>query len=240
MTAPRPRRPANAALAQPCLPVRSPVSLAVALAAALWAAPAPLWALPQDAVATLGQVVVRPVGSSVLDIVQSSARAALDWRSFSIAAGERVVVHQPDAASVLFSRVTGGDPSLIFGQLQANGRVFLSNPRGILFGAGAQVDVGGLVATTLAVNTTALVNGNYQLSGANANTGTLQMDGSIRAPAGTVVLVGPSVRVGGQVLAGRVGLAAAAAVQVDVDGDGLIFFNLRNDSLAARDRKSVV
>ena len=234
MTAPRPRRPANAALAQPSLPVRSPVSLAVALAAALWAAPAPLWALPQDAVATLGQVVVRPVGSSALDIVQSSARAALDWRSFSIAAGERVVVHQPDAASVLFSRVTGGDPSLIFGQLQANGRVFLSNPRGILFGAGAQVDVAGLVATTLAVNTTALVNGNYQLSGANANTGALQMDGSIRAPAGTVALVGPSVRVGGQVLAGRVGLAAAAAVQVDVDGDGLIFFNLRNDSLAAR------
>ena len=181
----------------------------MALAAALWAAPAPLWALPQDAAATLGQVQVRAVGSSMLEIVQGSARAALDWRSFSIAAGERVLVRQPDATAVLFNRVTGADPSQIFGQLQSNGRVFLSNPRGVVFGASAQVDVGGLVATTLAVNTTALVNGNYQLSGATAGTGTLQMDGSIRAPAGTVALVGPSVFVGGQVLAGRVGLAAA-------------------------------
>ena len=43
------------------------------------------------------------------------------------------------------------DPSQIFGSLSANGRVFLVNPSGILFGPGAQVSVGALVASTLSI-----------------------------------------------------------------------------------------
>ena len=210
-------------------PLLKPVCLAVLLAAAPSG-----WALPQGGVAVSGQVALRSPQPSTLEILQTSAKAGLDWQSFSIAAGERVLIRQPDASSVLFNRVLGADPSLIFGQLQANGRVFLSNPRGIIFGAGSQVDVGSLVATTLAVNSSVLANGNYQLSGATAETGELRADGEIRAPGGTVALVSPRLSVGGNVLAGRVGLAAVAAVQVDVDGDGLIFFNARNDQLDAR------
>ena len=116
----------------------------VCLAAWLVAAPAG-WALPTGAVVSLGQAVVRPAAPGTLEIVQGTAKAGLDWRSFSIAAGERVLIRQPGPSSVLFNRVLGADPSLILGQLQANGRVFLSNPRGIVFGAGAQVDVGGLL-----------------------------------------------------------------------------------------------
>ena len=236
------RRPVRQEPAQPCPlgswalpaplgmpPLLKPVCLAVLLAAAPEG-----WALPQGGVAVSGQVALRSPQPSTLEILQTSAKAGLDWRSFSIAAGERVLIRQPDAASVLFNRVLGADPSLIFGQLRANGRVFLSNPRGIIFGAGSQVDVGSLVATTLAVNTTALANGNYQLSGATAETGELRADGEIRAPGGTVALVSPRLSVGGNVLAGRVGLAAVGAVQLDVDGDGLIFFNARNDQLDAR------
>ncbi|MBL8351883.1 MAG: autotransporter-associated beta strand repeat-containing protein, partial [Burkholderiaceae bacterium] len=209
--------------------------------AAVWALAGALltpagWALPGGATPTLGATTVRPGPPGTLEILQSSSKAGIDWRSFSIAAGERVLIRQPDTASVLFNRVTGADPSLIFGQLQANGRVFLSNPRGIIFGAGSQVDVGSLVATTLSVNTTMLASGRYQLSLADGagGGGELRMDGSIRAPGGTVALVSPNLSVGGNILAGRLGLAAAGAVQVDVDGDGLIFFNVRDDDLAGR------
>ena len=145
-----------------------------------------------------------------------------------------MLIRQPDAASVLFNRVLGADPSLIFGQIQANGRVFLSNPRGILFGAGSQVDVASLLATTLSVNSTALVNGHYQLSGSSTEPAELRMDGTLRAPGGTVALVAPTLSVAGQLLATRVGLAAVGAVQVDVDGDGRVFFNARPDNLASR------
>ena len=52
---------------------------------------------------------------------------------------------QPPALSSVLNRVTGGNPSLILGSLQSNGRVLLINPNGIVFGAGAQIDVAGLV-----------------------------------------------------------------------------------------------
>ena len=151
-----------------------------------------------------------------------------------IASGERVQVQQPGVNSVLFSNVVGGDPSLILGQLQANGRVFLSNPRGILFGAGSQVDVGGLVATTLRFNgMSATSDGRYALVSSGEGAGEIRAEGSIRA-SGTVALVAPSVVQAGTITAGRVGLAAASAVEVDLDGDGLIFFNARNDGLDAK------
>ena len=208
-----------------------PVVLAAALAAGL--APGAGWALPEGATPVQGQVALRAGAPGTLELVQATPRAALDWRSFSIAAGEQVLVRQPDAASVLFNRVTGSDPSLILGRLQANGRVFLSNPRGVVFGAGSQVDVGSLVATTLAVNTAALADGRWQLAPADGGSGALRADGEIRA-SGTVALVAPSVSVGGRIDAPRIGLAAAGAVQVDVDGDGLVFFNLRDAGLDAR------
>ena len=40
----------------------------------------------------------------------------------------------------------------ILGRLDANGQVFLINPAGVLFAPGAQVNVGGLVASTLALS----------------------------------------------------------------------------------------
>ena len=56
--------------------------------------------------------------------------------------------------------------------------------------------------------------------------GAVRNEGFISAPGGTVALVGPGVANTGTIQAdqGRVGLAAAQSVTVDVEGDGLIFF----------------
>ena len=67
-----------------------PVSVAVALASL-----APLaFGLPEGANTVLGQAAVRQTGTARLDIHQGTARAAIDWTRFSIAAGEQVVVEQ--------------------------------------------------------------------------------------------------------------------------------------------------
>ncbi|MGQ3095306.1 MAG: two-partner secretion domain-containing protein, partial [Roseateles sp.] len=182
-------------------------------------------AAPQGAQVVQGQVAINP-GL----IQQASDKAIVNWQSFSIAAGETLRVQQPGVNSVLLNRVVGGDPSLILGQLRANGRVFLVNPRGIVFGRGSQVNVGGLVASTLDLSDTNLLAGDYRFS-AGAQAGTLQADGSITAPGGTVALLAPQLDVGGSIQARRVGLAAASTVQVDVEGDGLVLFNLRNDDV---------
>jgi filamentous hemagglutinin family protein len=59
---------------------------------------------------------------------------------------------QPNASiKTIFSRVTGTDPSIILGTLKVTGNanLFFINPRGIVFGSGAQLDTqGAFVATT--------------------------------------------------------------------------------------------
>ena len=78
---------------------------------------------------------------------------------------------QPSASSVAVNRINDPNASQILGQLHANGQIYLINPNGILFGAGAQVDVGGLVASTLD-STTATPDGD-QRSFAGSGTGSV-------------------------------------------------------------------
>ena len=49
--------------------------------------------------------------------------------------------------------------------MTANGQVFILNPNGVLFGAGAQVNVGSLVASTLRLDNANFMAGNYQFAG---------------------------------------------------------------------------
>ena len=86
---------------------------------------------------------------STLSIHQSTDRAAIDWETFDVGSDAHVEFLQPSNSSVTLNRVTGSNASQIFGRITANGQVFLINPNGIVFGAGAQVNVGGLVASTL-------------------------------------------------------------------------------------------
>ena len=121
--------------------------LAVAVAAAFLTNQA--FALPTGADIRAGQgAVTSPTAGSVV-VRQDSARLAIDWQSFGIAAGESVRFVQPSASAIALNRVLGNSRSEIFGNLSANGQIFLLNANGVLFGRSAQVDVGGLVASTL-------------------------------------------------------------------------------------------
>ena len=72
------------------------------------------------------------------------------FREFGIDPGRSVYFEDPGVRNIL-SRVTGGNPSEIFGRLGVlgNANLFLINPSGIVFGTGASLDVGGsFVGTT--------------------------------------------------------------------------------------------
>jgi len=112
-----------------------------------------LSANPANGVAEHGAVSIDAVDANTLEIVQSSDKAVINWDSFDIDAGETTRFVVPDAASVTLNRDLSGDPSEIHGALQSNGRLFLVNRSGILFGEGARVDVAGLVATTHDIST---------------------------------------------------------------------------------------
>ncbi|MBI3348962.1 MAG: filamentous hemagglutinin N-terminal domain-containing protein, partial [Burkholderiales bacterium] len=200
--------------------------LAWAVAVAL--TPGAAGALPQGGVLKQGQATIQTPQQGLMEIKQTSQTAGLDWRSFSVDKGETVQIYQPNAQSLLINRVIGYDPTRILGQINANGRVVLSNPRGVYFGAGSQVDVGSLVATTLGISDADLQSGRLRFGASTEGAGELRAEGSIRA-ADAVVLVAPQLSVNGSIDARRVGLAAASNVTVDVEGDGLVLFNVRND-----------
>lgn len=142
----------------------------------------------------------------------------LQWPGFSIAAGETTRFIQQSANSAVLNRITGQDPSLILGTLQSNGRVFLVNPNGVLFGAGARVDVNGLVASSLGISNADFLAGKLNFStGDNAGAGRVANQGRISTPTGgRVLLIAPHVENSGLIQApgGEVVLAAGRSVQL--------------------------
>ncbi|MFH1767869.1 MAG: filamentous hemagglutinin N-terminal domain-containing protein, partial [Candidatus Omnitrophota bacterium] len=94
-----------------------------------------------------------------------SNKAILNYNSFSIAGGETTRFNQPSPSSIALNRVVGQDASAIYGNLTANGQIFLINPNGILFGPNSRVDTAGLVASTLNISNQDFLAGKYNFSG---------------------------------------------------------------------------
>lgn len=85
-------------------------------------------------------------------IDQTADRAVLHWQRFDIGSRSHVEFRQPSTEAIALNRIVGGGKSVIDGRLTANGRVFLINQNGILFGDHARVNVHSLVASTLDID----------------------------------------------------------------------------------------
>jgi filamentous hemagglutinin family protein len=110
-------------------------------------------AAPTGGVVVAGEGLIDQSGLETT-ITQNTERLAIDWASFNVRADERVQFIQPGETSVALNRILGNEASQIFGRLDANGHVILMNPNGVLFGESATVNVGGLVASGLAIRMT--------------------------------------------------------------------------------------
>lgn len=193
------------------------LGLASAIASATPPAPA---ALPQGGSVVAGQAQITQ-NAATLQVRQTSAQAILAWRRFDIGAQAAVQFVQPGADAVALNRVVGPDPSAIFGRLSANGQVFLVNPNGVLFGTGAQVDVGGLVASTLAIGDADFLAGQHRFV-RQGSTGAVVNQGTLQAP--YVALLAPEVRNAGTIVAsmGTAALAAGESVTLGITGHRLV------------------
>jgi filamentous hemagglutinin family protein len=168
-------------------------------------------ALPQDGSVIAGSGSIGTAGNA-LTVTQHTQKLIIDWQGFGIAAGESVQFIQPGSDAVALNRVLGNNASAIFGSLSANGQVFLVNPNGILFGSSAQVNVGGLVASTLGISNDDFLAGNYAFAGSG---GSVVNQGALTAADGGVIaLLAPEVRNEGIIVAreGSIGLGAGTRV----------------------------
>lgn len=196
----------------------------------------PAWALPTGEQLMAGQASVSTPNANTLQINQASQKAVINWQGFSVGQQEAVNIQQPNAQSALLNRVVGQDASQIQGRLNANGQVYLVNPNGIIFGRTAQVDVGGLVATTHNITNADFMNGNQHFT-QNGATGTVENHGTINTPAGGVVaLIGEKVTNTGTINTpqGTTALAAGKTVDLDFKGDGLVEVKVTEAALNAQ------
>ena len=175
-----------------------------------------------------GNVSANPLGPQVVNgqvgfsnqgnvlSVTNTPGSIINWQSFSINPGEITRFIQQNPNSAVLNRIIGQDPSQILGALQSNGRVFLINPNGILFGQGAQVDVNGLVASTLNIANEDFLNGRLNFR-AGDRAADLKNQGAITTPnGGQVFLIAPNVENSGIITSpqGDVLLAAGRSVQL--------------------------
>ncbi len=180
---------------------------------------------PTGAAVVNGRVVLSNAVPGTLEITNSPG-AIVNWRQFSIGNGETTRFLQESAASAILNRVTGGDPSAIAGRLLSNGRVFLINRNGIVFGPGAVVDTAGLVASTLDISDEDFIAQNLRFQG-DAASGSIENQGYIKAGAdGSIFLIAPHITNGGVIETdgGRLVLAAGQSVSlVSLDSDNIVF-----------------
>jgi len=148
--------------------------------------------------------------------ITNSPGSIINWKSFSVAPGEITRFIQANSSSSVLNRITGQDPTKILGALQSNGRVFLINPNGILFGQGAQVDVNGLIASTLNISNQDFLAGRLHFKAGDKTEG-IRNQGAISTPSGgQVYLIAPNVENSGIITSpkGDVVLAAGHSVQL--------------------------
>ena len=172
------------------------------------------YANPTGPAVVNGQVGFSTAGNVLT--VTNSPGSIINWKSFSIGSNEVTRFLQQSSASSVLNRVSGINPSTILGALQSNGRVFLINPNGIMFGANAQIDVAGLVASTLNLSDADFLAGRFRFTETPGAAGIANQGSITTAAGGMVYLVAPDIQNSGIIKTpqGEILLAAGKSVEL--------------------------
>ena len=193
----------------------------------------PAAALSPSAQPTGGVVQAGNIGinqnATTTTINQTTQQGIIQWQQYNVGSQQTVQYKVPTNSASTLNRVVGADPSQIAGKINSNGMVIIENQSGVVFLNGAQVNTNGLMVTAVGISNANYLAGKMvfdQGGNPNAkvvNSGTITMQG-----AGLAAFVAPHVRNSGTINAkmGNVVLAGAAAVTLDMYGDGLVSVNV--------------
>jgi len=186
-----------------------------------------IFANPKGAQVVSGNVEVSESGSALE--VHASDRAVVSWDHFGIDKGESTHFIQPNASSIIVNRVQGG-VSQIDGLLQANGKVYLVNPAGIVVGPDGIIKTAGFLATTLDLKDKDFLLGNELLFKGQSGAKIINL-GKIEAMGGDVILLAKTILNEGVLEApeGVVGIAAAKEVLLKQSGMQRLFVSYKRD-----------
>jgi filamentous hemagglutinin family protein len=178
---------------------------------------------------TNGPGTVTGSGINNITIHQHGPTLIGQANQFNIVQGQTVQLLQPAGGAALI-RIFDNNASTINGNLFANSILFLLNPNGVLFGPTAQVNVGGLVASTLHISDADFLAGAYRFGGASTHfgfaetslTGMVRNEGQITAGPFGAYLFAHNVENAGIIRSdgGHIALAAGASAYLSNRSDG--------------------
>ena len=163
-----------------------------------------------------------------MTIRQTASKAYLNWQKLNLNKGETLTFDQQGNRSwSALNRIYDQDPSVIAGQINADGHLYFINANGIVFADGAQVNVGSLTAGSLDVTDAMFEAGilsdptSYVFSGTG---GFVRVDSGASittASGGRVMLLAPEVTNSGVITTpdGQTILAAGKQVYLTTDSD---------------------
>jgi filamentous hemagglutinin family protein len=146
----------------------------------------------------------------------------INWSAFDIKAGSTARFDNGVGGQIaVLNRDLSGNSSLIEGALSnpdASISLYLTNPSGVVFGSGANVNVGSLIASTLGLTDLDFRDGDGSLNFTGASGAiTVNTGATLTAATGNLVLIGAQVDVQGGTLGaanGNVNFVAATNVTV--------------------------
>lgn len=181
----------------------------------------PVYAAPNGANVVHGNVNISQSGSNTI-INQNTDKAIINWNSFDVNKGESVLFNQNSSSSIILNRVTNGLPTNIFGNISANGNVFILNQAGVLVGNGASINTNSFLAGAANINDNDFIAGKYNFYGAQGN---VINNGSIKVQdGGYAVLMGKNIENNGLISAklGKIYLSSGETFRMDMSGNDLI------------------
>ncbi len=186
--------------------------------------------LPHGELVKSGEVAFQREAGSLS--VTASDRAIIEWKSFSIGTGEAARFLQPTNSSVVLNQIVGNLRSEILGQLQANGRVFLVNPNGIIIGQDAVINTAAFLASTLPVNQEAFLAGGDLLFKGESTAEIINL-GTIQAKNGFVTLLAHKVDNRGMIQSSHGDAVLASGHEILLKSSGETILHIRPDQKGA-------
>src|SRR5579883_1246322 len=188
-----------------------------------------LFSNPEGAKVVSGEANFHQKDPSTMHI-EAGHGTIIEWQKFSIAEGETTRFIQPDAKSAVLNRVTGKEKSFLSGKLEANGKVYLINPHGVLINKSGVIKTAGFFASTHQLSDEEFLQ-QGELSFKRASSEALVNYGDIEAVGGDVALIGSSVENHGSIRAsqGEVFLGSGGEVILRPFGDDRMHIRLAED-----------
>ena len=106
------------------------------------------FAAPTGGYAVQGGASIDQSVANMTDITSSNMNNVITWTDYSVNSGETVRYDSGANTNNYLNIVQGGNTSKIYGTITGGKDVYLVNPNGVIFGAGATVNVGNLHVST--------------------------------------------------------------------------------------------